>query len=452
MYNNRDSIDFAQEPVGRLFRKMFIPTLVGLVSMVVLNITDGAFVGHGVGSEALASVNIVAPIFLFVSGIGLMFGIGSSVVASIHLSKGNIKAANINMTQGLLVAALLGVILAFVFYFLQRQLCLLFGSSEELVPLACSYFKWIAILSPFNMVGMVGMFMIRLDGSPRFAMVVNCAMAITNIVLDYVFIYTFKMGLEGAAIATTISFTLGNIPVFAYLLVNARTVRLYRLKISLTSLKLTARNIAYQIKVGASALLGESAIAAIMIAGNYMFMHYLEADGVAAYSVGCYCLPVVFMMGNAIVQSVQPIVSFAHGNGNIERLNESVRIAIIVALVSGVTCMALMLGRPEDISGIFLPVDSEAYRICVNGLPYFSPAFLFISVNIVAVGIMQSTEAAFMATMHTLLRGFIFPSLCFVLLPLLLGDAGLWLALPIAEMLTLIIIISTHRNLNIRSK
>ena len=101
---NRDALDFAHEPVGRLFRQMFLPTLLGLVSMVVLNITDGAFVGHGVGSDALAAVNIVAPLFLLSGGMGLMLGIGCSVVASIHLSHDNRHAADLNITQGILAS------------------------------------------------------------------------------------------------------------------------------------------------------------------------------------------------------------------------------------------------------------------------------------------------------------------------------------------------------------
>ena len=106
MKDNRDSLDFKTEPVGKLFRKMFLPTLVGLVSMVILNITDGAFVGHGVGSDALAAVNIVAPLFLIGTGIGLMYGIGGSVTASIHLSKGNNHAAYLHITPAILASVI----------------------------------------------------------------------------------------------------------------------------------------------------------------------------------------------------------------------------------------------------------------------------------------------------------------------------------------------------------
>lgn len=102
--------------------------------------------GHGVGSDALAAVNIVAPLFLISSGIGLLFGIGSSVVSSIHLAKGNVHAANLNITQASIASFMIGMILGIVVLSFQREMCLLFGCSEVLIPLASSYLKWIAVV------------------------------------------------------------------------------------------------------------------------------------------------------------------------------------------------------------------------------------------------------------------------------------------------------------------
>lgn len=441
MYNNRDSIDFGSAPVGVLFRSMFLPTLVGMVSMVALNVTDGAFVGRGVGSDALAAVNIVAPIFLITSGIGLMMGIGSSVAASIHLSQDNLKAARINMTQALAASATIGCLLAVLFYNCQEPLCMLFGCSVELLPLACSYMKWISLLTPFSMVGIVAMFMVRLDGSPRVAMAINCMAAGLNILLDYIFIFPMRMGLEGAGIATTISFSIAIIPIGIYFLRFAKSLKLYRLKMSLTSARLTFRNIAYHVRIGASALLGEVAIAAVIVVGNYVFMQYLGPDGVAAYSVGCYCLPVVFMMGNAIVQSVQPIASFAYGQGDKIRFASSARVAYVTAGASGIMSMIIMMLGAGAISSMFLDDQCGAYTLCVDGLPYFSLSFLFISFNIVAVGLMQSAERAVAATIYTLMRGFILSIPCFIFMPMWFDSVGLWLALPIAEAITTLIIV-----------
>lgn len=445
MKGNRDSLDFGKEPVGRLFRKMFLPTLVGMIAMVVLNITDGAFVGHGVGSDALAAVNIVAPLFLVMTGIGLLFGIGSSVVASIHLSKGNGHAANINMTQGLLVSFISGLVVGIVLLLFLEQTCRLCGCSDALLPLAASYLRWIAIGMPLTTFGVTAAFMVRLDGSPRFAMVVSSCNAILNIVLDYLFIFRFKMGLEGAALATSMAFSLGCIAPAVYLWRYTVNIHLCRLKLTATSMRLTLRNIAYQIRIGFSALLGELAIAAIIIVGNYFFMQYLGEDGVAAYSVGCYCLPIVFMLGNAIVQSVQPIVSFAYGAQNSRRLQTAKTMALRTSVVFGVVGMLFMALGANVISSVFLPMDCRAYTLCCEGLPYFSPAFIIVAVNIVIIGYLQSMEKAGAATVFTMLRGFVFSVPCFFLLPKLIGVPGLWLALPAAELLTLIVILSVKR-------
>lgn len=440
MKDSRDAIDFAKDPVKDVFRKMFFPTLIGMLSMVVLNITDGAFVGHGVGSDGLAAVNIVAPLFLIASGVGLLFGIGASVVASIHLSKGNIHAANLNITQGVIASYVVGGIIGLLVFFFQEETCKMFGCSDALVPLACSYIRWIALMTPFNMVGMTGMFAVRLDGHPRFAMVMNCSMAFANIVLDWVLIYPCHMGLEGAAIATCTAFGLGNIPLLWFLFTQTRTVHLCRIKLTRTSLALTVRNLLYQMKIGASGFIGEAAIACIMIVGNYVFIHWLGEDGVAAYSVGCYCLPIVFMLGNAIVQSIQPVISFAYGQNNMVRLRETRRVAITASLICGIIGLAVIGLGTDIITSVFLPSGCGAYVICSEGLPFFSFAFLFIAINIVIIGYLQSIEAVKRATIYTILRGFVFSITAFIFLPILVGKDGLWLALPVAEALTLLVI------------
>lgn len=442
--SNRDSLDFAKEPVGSLFRHMFFPTLIGMVSMVVLNITDGAFVGHGVGSDALAAVNIVAPLFMVMGAIGLMFGIGSSVVASIHLAKGNAHAANINLTQGVGVSVLIGIVLGVLIYTFQRELCLLFGCSEALVPLACSYMKWIALMVPFNLFGMTAMFMVRLDGHPKFAMLINCGMAGLNMLLDYILIFPLHMGLEGAAIATSTAFSLGNIPLMWFILTHLEKVHFQRIKLTMTSLRLTLCNLVYQMRIGVSGLLGELAISSILIVGNYVFIHYLGEDGVAAYSVACYCLPIVFMIGNAIANSMQPIMSFAYGAGNGERLADARRLALRTALISGLAGMIIMCLGSDFVAATFLDTRCTAYQLCREGLPLYSPAFLVIAVNVMYIGYLQSIEAARQATLFTLLRGFVLSIPCFIILPMLIGVSGLWLALPLAELLTAIVMFAVN--------
>lgn len=107
MEKMRDSIDFKNTDIKTLFRKLLLPTVLGMIFSALFVITDGIFVGKGIGSDALAAVNIVAPLWLFSTGVGLMFGVGASVVASIHLSHGKVKVARINITQSVVISSLL---------------------------------------------------------------------------------------------------------------------------------------------------------------------------------------------------------------------------------------------------------------------------------------------------------------------------------------------------------
>ena len=434
----RDRIDFGSMNIPVLFRKIFFPTLLGMVCMACITIADGIFVGRGVGSDALAAVNIVAPIFMITTGIALLFGVGSSVVASVHLSQRKVKAANINITQALLVSLLLmaaGISLVMLF---NKQTAYMLGSSDQLLPLVLEYMKWIVPFSIFSMLANIGMFMIRLDGSPKFAMLCNVIPALINVVLDYIFVFPMQMGLTGAALATALAEVAGGLMVLVYLLGFSRTLHLYKLKMSLKSLRLTCRNTGYMIRLGASAMLGELAIACMMLVGNYAFIRMLKEDGVAAYSVACYCLPIVFMIANAIAQSAQPIISYNYGAGNAARVHATFRLSLKTAFISGLMAFAVMYLFCPYIVAMFLEPGCPAYEIATNGIPYFASGFICFALNITWIGYYQSIELAKKAMFFMLLRGIILMSICFLALPHLLGEKGLWLAVPCAELIIFI--------------
>ena len=167
---NRDSIDFGKTDIPQLFSKLFVPTLMGLTFSALYNIADGVIVGHGVGSNALAAVNIAAPIFLISSSFSLMFASGVSIVGAVHLSQGNTKAACINTTQALTVPLIAMLALVAVMQFGARELCFLFGGSELLYPYVSDYLHWLGLYPIFQLIMIEGSFVLRLDGSPNYAM------------------------------------------------------------------------------------------------------------------------------------------------------------------------------------------------------------------------------------------------------------------------------------------
>ncbi len=452
MRDNRDALDYGEMRVPRLFRKLFFPTLLGLVSSVLLNLADGIFVGRGVGSNALAAINIAAPIFMMSTAIALMFSTGMSVVAAVHLSKGNTKAANINVTQAFTVGMLLMALVLLLITAFPRQTANLFGCSPLLYPLAHQYLVGVSPSLLFIVVNMVGLFAIRLDGAPNYAMAVNAVSAGLNILLDYLFVFPLGLGIFGAAVATSISAGIGTLMVVWYFLRLSRRLHLYRPKFSATAIHLTARNCGYMLRLGFPTFIAETAIGCMMVTGNYVFMHYIHEDGVAAFSVACYLFPMIFMFGNAIAQSSLPIVSYNYGLGNTERIRETLHLSVGLAIGLGLLMTLVGYGFSSQIAGLFIDSTSPARAISESGLPIFLLTCLPFTLNIVLIGYLQSLERYRTATLFMLLRGYLVIIPCFIFLPQVIGTAGLWLAEPLSESITLlallVYVISTRRQLH----
>lgn len=437
----RDSLDFGNGDIPKLFRALFFPTLIGMVFNAVLTIIDGVFVGQGVGANGIAAVNIVAPLFMVVTGIGLMFGIGSSVIASIRLANKEYKAANIITTQAFLVGTILTLLISLPCILFPTSTVRVLGSSDILLPHTVDYLVWLIPGMVFLMIECVGMMLIRLDGSPKYAMWCNVVAATFNIILDYVLVFPLDMGVMGAALATSVSCALGGVMVLYYFIHKSTTLKFYRLKATLTSLLLTLRNTFYMAKIGFATCLTELAMSVMMLTGNYVFINHLGENGVAAFSIACYLFPVIFSISNAVAQSAQPIISYNYGAGNQKRVSKSLKTSIVAALISGITVTVFVAGATRYIAALFLPTTSAAYSLACAGLPKFALCGIFFALNIAFIGYYQSLEKAGRAIVFTLLRGFIFIVPLFIFFPDLLGTTGMWLAIPVSELLTLVVIL-----------
>ena len=233
----RDSIDFGSMKVGQLFCKQLFPTLLGMVFSALFVITDGVFVGRAIGSDALAAVNIAAPLFVFAAGMGLMFGMGGAIVASINLARGKERVANINATQATLVSFIGMTLVSILVMAFPTSVARILGSPEDIIGLAREYLIAYAAFAMFQTALCVLTFFTRIDG-PKIAMWCMTISTVINIVLDYLFIFMYKWGLTGAAVATGIGEIVGCLLMVVYLLRYSPRVRLGKLKFSRKSIQL----------------------------------------------------------------------------------------------------------------------------------------------------------------------------------------------------------------------
>lgn len=230
-----------------------------------------------------------------------------------------------------------------------------------------------------------------------------------------------------------------------YLTFRAKSLRLQLPKFSLKSLRLTLRNIGYQCRIGFSSLMGELAVAISIYIGNLVFMHYLGDDGVGAFGISCYYTPFFFSVGNSIAQSAQPIISYNYGAERWNNVSKVRRLLLGTSLAVGVVLALLFALLPKPLVALFVDASSSAGQIAINGFPYFATGIIFFILNVAIIGYYQSIERIGRATLLVCLRGLIFLLPCFVALPHLCGEEGMWLAMPAAELLTLIAILVCGR-------
>jgi len=439
---NDSTIDLGQQSVGRLFRSYFVPTLLGMLSLSAVTALDGVFVGHGIGSDGIAAVNICIPLLMLFTGVGLMAGAGASVSASILMSRGKLKAARINVTQAVLFVSLISIVPIVLMYIWPTATARLLGSSEHLAPMVREYMLWFLPQLLLQMLCSLCLFLIRLDGRPKLAGGLNVAEALMSVVFDWLFIIHLRWGMMGAAFSPTLALLIGALVGVAYLVFFAKNVRLCRVKWRTRDLRIAAKNLATQCKIGSSALLTEATLAMLMLVGNWVFATHLGDNGVGAFGIACYYIPFVFMVGNAVAQSAQPIISYNFGLGSSARVHATERIALTTSVGCGLVVTLLFSLCPHWLVSLFINTSNPAAQLAINGFPLFSVAFVFFIVNLCAIGYYQSVERLRPATAFALLRGFILLVPSFFLLPHALGTAGIWLALALSELTTTLLLIA----------
>ncbi len=406
MTNNQ--IDFGSGKVSTLFRQVFVPTLFGMISLSAVTMIDGIFVGHGVGSDGIAAVNICIPLLMVLQGTGLMIGAGCSVLASIDLSQGRVRMARARLTQAMVFVTIIAVIAILAIMLFPTRMAYILGSSEHLLPLVKDYLIWFAPSLLFQMWTEVSLFSIRLDGAPRLAMWCSITSAVLNAMLDWLFIFPLGMGVMGAALATSICCFVGAMIAVVYMLFHAHKMRLHPLHLRRRGLSFFGHDIAEQCKVGFSTLLNQMTMAMLFFVGNHVFMRYLGDDGVGAFGISCYYMPFVFMIGNAIAQSAQPIISYNFGLGQTTRVREALRVSLETAVVCGILPTLLFMFFPQWLVALFLDTTTPAAQMAIEGFPYYCTGFVFFVLHLAAIGYYQSVERVIPATAFALLRGVVF--------------------------------------------
>jgi len=426
-----------------LFRYAF-PSVLSMWIFSFYSIVDGIFVGRGVGPEALAAVNLSMPFINFTFALSIMTSIGASTLISSSLGKNDIKSSRELFTHTLIFLGGLGVVICGLGIIFKYELAYFLGARGEMLPLVVEYLGTILFFNTFYLLSYALEVLIKVEGKPGVAMAVVAVAAVTNIILDYILVIVFPMGLRGAAIATGSAQLIQGIILLSFFMKKKSVLKFEKIKFRF-------KKLIPILKIGIPDSITEFSVGfTIFIFNKVLFKHY-GLQGLTAFTIIGYINSFILMTMLGITQGMQPIVSFLNGQNNNRLKKKLFRTALKSVLIIGVTSAIFVYLSGRHIISLFIS-DRENIYFTLKALYLFSPAFIIGGMNIVTSGYFTALEDTRRAALLSLLRGIIFVPFFLLLLPLLVERWAIWPVAFISELLTLVVAIKLIKNKNFEGK
>ena len=424
---NTNTRELANESIGRLMWKYFVPAFVGVIANSLYNIVDRIFIGQGVGASALSGVSVIFPIMIIIIGFGMMLGIGSSVLISIHLGKKEHKTAEEILGSAVSLIIISSVALSIIGLVFKDPILSIFGATEETFQYARQYLNIILIGIVFQELGFSLNGMIRSEGNAKVAMYSMLISAGTNVVLDALFIFVFGWGVQGAAWATVISMFIMTVWGIRHYRSRKSVIKLYKknLKVEIKYTKLI-------VAAGMAPFLMQIASSFVQAIFNVKLIKFGGDVAVGAMGVIMSFAMLVFMSIVALNMASQPIIGYNYGAKAFDRVLETLKKGVLYASLMAVAGWLFIELFPETIIRMFSD-DQALLDIGVPGIKMFMLALPVIGFQIIASNYFQSIGKAKIAAILTLLRQVVVLIPVLLLLPGVIGLKGIWLSAPIAD-------------------
>lgn len=416
--------------------KFTAPTIIMMVFMSMYTMVDGAFVSQFVGTAALSAVNIVYPMMSIMLALGIMLGTGGSAVIAKQLGEQQPDRARRSFSLIVLVGVVLGVIIMLVGMVFLDPIVSALGSNAATHDYCVDYARWLLIFAPMAMLQMLFQTFFVTAGKPVLGLVVTIAGGLANVVLDYLLIVPFGMGIAGAAIATGIGCAIPAVTGLVYF-ASMRKGTIYLVKP-----KMDGKMLLESCSNGASEMVTNLATAVTTYLFNIIMMKLMGEDGVAAITIVLYSQFLLTAIYLGYSSGVAPVISYNYGSENAPQLRRIFRCSMMfIGAVSLITSVAAVVAA-RFVVAIFAQPGTPVFELAYEGFLLFSTGYLFIGFNIFASSMFTAFSDGRVSAIISFLRTFVFIVAAVLLLPQVIGVTGVWLAVPIAELLTLAISIT----------
>ena len=412
-----------------------IPTIIMMIFTSIYGVVDGLFVSNCVGSDAFAGVNLIMPALMILGAIGFMIGTGGSALVSKTMGEGNKEKANQYFSMLLYVVTIIGFIFTVIGLIVMEPVAKLLGAEGNLVEICVTYGRTLIIaLIPFMLQNCFQSFLIVAE-KPRMGLIISIITGVLNMILDFLFIYVFKMGVFGAAVATGISQLIGGIVPLIYFIKKSETLKLVKTKFELKPILQACAN-------GSSEMVTNVSMSLVNMLYNLQLMKYAGSDGVVAYGIIMY-VSFIFSgtyMGYSIGSA--PIVGYHYGAKNKEELKSLLKKSLKLLTITSIVMTAIgeLLAKP--LASIFVSYDANLLDMTVNAIRIFSISYLISGINIFASSFFTALNNGVVSAAISFLRTLLFQIAMIFILPLIWGLNGIWIAVVFAEVLALIVSIT----------
>lgn len=409
------------------------PTVIMLVFMSLYQMVDGAFVSKFVGEDALSALNIVYPVPSIIIAFSIMLSTGGSAIIAKNMGEGKLKIAKENFSFIILVGFILGISFLVLGVLFIDPLLHILGAIPSLYSYCYQYLMILILSAPLAVFQMLFQNFFVTAGKPHIGLTMTIIGGVSNIVLDYVFIVVFHMGVSGAALATSIGYSIPAVFGLAYFLLNRRGT-LYLVKPVFRG-----KVLFYSCINGSSEMVNNLAVAITTFLFNILMLNYAGESGVAAITIVLYAQFLMTSVFMGFSSGIAPVISYNYGSQNTSQLQKVFKNSKNTVVVISVLVFFIAEWFSDPVIGIFVSRDSEVFQITKHGFSIFSLSFLFTGINIFASALFTALSNGKVSAILSFLRTFVFLVLLLLLLPLVFNVDGIWLAVPVAEILAFLV-------------
>ena len=410
--------------------KFAVPTIAMTVFMSFYTMVDGLFVSNLIGTDALSAINLTAPVIQLVTAVSTMLATGGSAVIMKKMGEQKTDEAKEDFTFLIIVNVIVGLVMCAAGYLAMDFIFAGMNLSPAVEGYCVEYLsRYLIFTVPILLMNNFTLYMIASEKA-FLSLICSVTGGILNMALDYVFIAGLDMGIGGAAVATGLGYS---VTAVAGLFVFSRKKSLLHFKKPVFRIRV----------LGSAASNGCSEMATALVTGivtmmfNWTMLHYVGEDGVAAVTIIMYVLMFASSLYTGYSYGVAPMLSFYYGEQNREKLKKLVGLSMKVIVVISVITAAASFVMTRPLVSVFARTDNPVYDLAVTGNRICTAALFFIGFNIFASGMFTALSNGIVSAVLAFSRSFVFMLITMIVLPLLLGVNGIWLATPAAELMAL---------------